>query len=59
MRDDFWIPAKSTLASHSSRLINQKRAGMLREGKRGNDEHSSRHAGAYQAGIQRKFVIPI
>jgi hypothetical protein len=31
------MPAKCTLASHSSRLMNQRRAGMLREGRRGHD----------------------
>jgi hypothetical protein len=34
------MPAKNTLASYSSRLMNQTRAGMLREGRRGHDEHT-------------------
>ena len=33
-----WIPAKYTLAPQFSRLMNRMRAGMLREGRRGNDE---------------------
>ncbi len=33
-----WIPAKDTLATHSSRLMNQTRVGMLCEGWRRNDD---------------------
>lgn len=33
-----WMPVKFTLASHSSRLKNQTRAGMLRKGRRGHDD---------------------
>jgi len=32
------MPVAGTLASHSSRLMNQRRAGMLREGRRWHDD---------------------
>ncbi|MGB7539663.1 MAG: hypothetical protein WBM17_14070 [Anaerolineales bacterium] len=44
------MPATNPLASHSSRLINQKRAGMRREGARGHDEPMSL--------VRVGFVIP-
>ena len=34
-----WMPARYTLAAHSSRLENQMRGGMFCEGKRVYDDH--------------------
>jgi hypothetical protein len=38
---NFWMPASGTPASHSSPLMNQERVGMLRGGRRENNDPPS------------------
>ncbi len=48
------MPAAITLVSYSSRLINQKQAGILREGRRRHDLKNVRHSRVVLAGIHNK-----